>query len=141
MFTYCRSTMFTSCRCECPEGMTGGNCDQVITDCRSVPCEQGGTCVEVGGIYGCACPYPYTGPGCRLNSDPCFSSPCLYGGTCYRDSSADAGYSCMCAPGFIGSNCQVGSAVNKWCKVGSAINTLGRGGGRQHNLWGWFCNK
>ena len=35
----------------------------------------------------------------------CISAPCLYGGTCMDE---PGGYSCTCAAGYTGTECQTG---------------------------------
>ena len=40
-----------------------------------------------------------------LDVDDCASSPCQNGGTC---SDAINSYTCICAPGYAGSNCEIG---------------------------------
>jgi hypothetical protein len=39
-----------------------------------------------------------------LDFNPCANSPCLNGATCQVSGSS---YTCQCAPGYSGSNCQI----------------------------------
>ncbi|XP_037874856.1 protocadherin-like wing polarity protein stan [Bombyx mori] len=57
--------------------------------------------------FTCQCPEGFTGSRehymCDTEVDLCFSSPCVNNGTCVR---REGGYTCVCAAGFTGVNCE-----------------------------------
>ncbi|XP_041976162.1 protocadherin-like wing polarity protein stan isoform X2 [Aricia agestis] len=57
--------------------------------------------------FTCQCPHGFTGTRehymCDTEVDLCYSSPCARGGTCVR---REGGYTCVCAPGTTGENCE-----------------------------------
>ncbi|KAJ2938245.1 hypothetical protein O0L34_g17587 [Tuta absoluta] len=57
--------------------------------------------------FTCQCPQGFTGSRehymCDTEVDLCYSSPCVNNGTCLR---REGGYTCVCAPGFTGVNCE-----------------------------------
>ncbi|XP_063379045.1 protocadherin-like wing polarity protein stan [Cydia fagiglandana] len=57
--------------------------------------------------FTCQCPQGFTGSRehymCDTEVDLCYSSPCTNNGTCIR---REGGYTCVCAPGFTGVNCE-----------------------------------
>ncbi|CAH2107056.1 unnamed protein product [Euphydryas editha] len=57
--------------------------------------------------FTCQCPQGFTGSRehymCDTEVDLCYSSPCRHAGACVR---REAGYSCVCAPGYTGVNCE-----------------------------------
>ncbi|XP_021351152.1 protein crumbs-like isoform X2 [Mizuhopecten yessoensis] len=81
--------------------------------CSSVPCRNGGTCVDGFQVYTCQCPHLFNGTNCEndLRIYGCDVSPCLNGGTCNHVTPSTAtgnrNYMCTCAPGFTDVNCQV----------------------------------
>lgn len=48
-------------RCECPRGFTGPTCDHNVDDCKSVFCQNGGTCIDGAANYTCVCAPGYRG--------------------------------------------------------------------------------
>ena len=94
----------------------------------STPCQNGATCTNTNyGGYTCKCATGYTGLNCQygiknhhyififnhnylifLKALPCIlSSPCLNGATCTNNNLG--GYTCTCATGYTGVNCQYGN--------------------------------
>ncbi|KAI8429178.1 hypothetical protein MSG28_007715 [Choristoneura fumiferana] len=57
--------------------------------------------------FTCQCPDGFTGSRehymCDTEVDLCYSSPCINNGSCIR---REGGYTCVCAPGFTGVNCE-----------------------------------
>ncbi|CAH2075509.1 unnamed protein product, partial [Iphiclides podalirius] len=57
--------------------------------------------------FTCQCPQGFTGLRehflCDTEVDLCYSSPCVNNGTCMR---REGGYTCVCTPGFTGTNCE-----------------------------------
>ncbi|XP_013196318.2 protocadherin-like wing polarity protein stan [Amyelois transitella] len=57
--------------------------------------------------FSCQCPHGFTGSRehymCDTEVDLCYSSPCVNNGTCVR---REGGYTCVCAAGFTGVNCE-----------------------------------
>lgn len=70
----------------------------------TVPCQNGGTCLDGIGEYTCMCVDGFGGKHCESDINECESSPCLNGATCndYVNS-----YTCTCPLGFSGTNCQI----------------------------------
>ncbi|CAF3707629.1 unnamed protein product [Rotaria sordida] len=57
--------------CQCPNGITGENCDQLIR-CSDVNCLNNGTCMMLStGYYRCMCPPGYGGTFCQYNITDC----------------------------------------------------------------------
>lgn len=56
----------------CYDGYTGALCQIDINECRSNPCQNGGTCSEpFPNLYVCQCPPNFEGPQCLQAIDPC----------------------------------------------------------------------
>ncbi|XP_056156472.1 LOW QUALITY PROTEIN: sushi, von Willebrand factor type A, EGF and pentraxin domain-containing protein 1 [Lampris incognitus] len=77
---------------------------QVFHECFLNPCQNKGTCEEVGAGYVCTCMPGFTGAKCESDVDECDSAPCQNGGLC-KDGMGD--FQCQCQPGFVGSQCEM----------------------------------
>lgn len=83
--------------------------------------------------FACRCPEGFTGSRehylCDTEVNLCYSNPCKNNGTCHR---REGGYTCTCAPGHTGLNCEVILHVDPCkknvCKSGSVCTPLNRGG-------------
>lgn len=118
---------FSTYSCYCIDGYTGTNCQTNWDECWSSPCQNEGTCIDGVATYNCTCPDGFVGnfflleifrfvlsstsikgSNCEENLNECLSNPCQNGGSCYDK---DNSYVCLCAPGFLGSNCDIDVAV------------------------------
>jgi len=100
--------------CLCPGQSFGENCQYDVefglSDCRTNPCQNGGTCAEFGnaGTYVCNCLTSrdggtWTGDYCEV-SRHCNPDPCMNGGECFEFAGAAA---CLCAGDWTGAMCDV----------------------------------
>uniref|UniRef100_A0A671PAW8 Sushi, von Willebrand factor type A, EGF and pentraxin domain-containing protein 1 n=1 Tax=Sinocyclocheilus anshuiensis TaxID=1608454 RepID=A0A671PAW8_9TELE len=85
-------------------------------ECLLNPCQNQGTCEEVGIGYVCTCVPGFTGAKCESDIDECDSVPCQNGGLC-RDGMGD--FQCQCQPGFVGLVCE--AEVNE-CNSSPCLN-------------------
>ncbi|XP_061133183.1 sushi, von Willebrand factor type A, EGF and pentraxin domain-containing protein 1 isoform X1 [Syngnathus typhle] len=76
---------------------------QVFHECFLNPCQNKGTCEEVGAGYVCTCTPGFTGAKCEADVDECDSAPCQNGGLC-KDGMGE--FQCQCKAGFLGSLCE-----------------------------------
>ncbi|XP_055914850.1 cubilin homolog [Eupeodes corollae] len=107
--------------CVCPEGLTGSGYGRngcrlgSANPCNEHNCQNGGTCVNHGGIATCICPSGFEPPTCEQRN-PCLTNPCQNGGTCLRRLNSNE-TRCNCPQGFSGNRCQIkretcGSVLN-----------------------------
>uniref|UniRef100_A0A8C1SD31 Sushi, von Willebrand factor type A, EGF and pentraxin domain-containing protein 1 n=1 Tax=Cyprinus carpio TaxID=7962 RepID=A0A8C1SD31_CYPCA len=89
---------------------------QMFHECLLNPCQNQGTCEEVGVGYVCTCVPGFTGAKCESDIDECDSAPCQNGGLC-RDGMGD--FQCQCQPGFVGLVCE--AEVNE-CNSSPCLN-------------------
>uniref|UniRef100_A0A8C4ZWE3 Sushi, von Willebrand factor type A, EGF and pentraxin domain-containing protein 1 n=1 Tax=Gadus morhua TaxID=8049 RepID=A0A8C4ZWE3_GADMO len=75
----------------------------VFHECFLNPCQNKGTCEEVGAGYVCTCMPGFTGSLCEAEVNECVSSPCLNEGVC----DLAAAFSCTCPMGYSGERCEV----------------------------------
>ncbi|XP_035004472.2 sushi, von Willebrand factor type A, EGF and pentraxin domain-containing protein 1 isoform X1 [Hippoglossus stenolepis] len=76
---------------------------QVFHECFLNPCQNKGTCEEVGAGYVCTCMPGFTGAKCEIDVDECDSAPCQNGGLC-KDGMRE--FQCQCKAGFLGHLCE-----------------------------------
>eukprot|EP00794_Sanderia_malayensis_P015961 gene15961-17567_t len=108
-------------KCKCQDGFTGSLCHNNTDPCQNNPCSNSGSCVGVLSqcpsnnptcvrtyvSYNCTCSGQWTGSKCE-NVQPCFNNPCQNGGTCIANTNTtSSNYTCACASGFKGSQCQL----------------------------------
>ncbi|KAG8278057.1 Cadherin EGF LAG seven-pass G-type receptor 2 [Homalodisca vitripennis] len=83
--------------------------------------------------FACRCPTGFTGSRehylCDTEVNLCYSNPCRNQGKCQRK---EGGYTCVCASGFTGLNCEIDLSVDTCqpgiCHSGSTCSSLVKGG-------------
>ncbi|KAH3796462.1 hypothetical protein DPMN_150030, partial [Dreissena polymorpha] len=86
----------------CPSAVT-------TTYCFTIPCQNGGTCIEGTSNYTCMCPHLYNGTHCEMDLSVygCGVNPCLNNGTCsVTNTTSGKPYRCDCIAGTKGTNCE-----------------------------------
>ncbi|XP_069622657.1 sushi, von Willebrand factor type A, EGF and pentraxin domain-containing protein 1 [Ranitomeya imitator] len=97
---------------------------QVFHECVLNPCQNSGTCKQVGSGYTCTCLKGYTGTKCEINIDDCKSMPCRNNGIC---NDGVGKFECRCPAGFRGSLCEenVNECTSSPCKnEGTCIDSI-----------------
>lgn len=78
----------------------GARCQVNENDCASMPCSNGGLCIDkVNGFY-CNCTEDWMGTICEVPYDICQMKPCLNNGTCTTGMNKHE-FSCSCLPGTV----------------------------------------
>ncbi|XP_065651707.1 fibropellin-1 isoform X10 [Hydra vulgaris] len=120
--------------CSCPNqwipDMSKGLCTKSALSCNSrccsLPCDNGGTCVDLpNGQFKCYCKTGTTGEVCQFKTAPFFSqpvsdgvikpngfcnpNPCLQKGVCIVNR---GGYDCVCLQRYTGPHCEVDRCAN-----------------------------
>jgi len=108
--------------CTCEPGWVGINCTENIDECASIPCKNGGSCMDLVNGFQCICLSGYEDATCATQSNQCSSNPCLNG-----DCENLVGrYECTCAPGFTGATCavQINECASNPCENGGTCTDL-----------------
>ncbi|XP_053406641.1 protocadherin Fat 4-like [Mercenaria mercenaria] len=95
----------------------------VIDECSSSPCQNGGTCSSSVNVYTCQCVPGYIGTNCETNKDECDPQPCMNNGIC---TDAVNFFSCNCTEGWNGTTCTDVCTSNTYgrnCKEQCNCNT------------------
>ena len=95
--------------CLCSRGYTGRNCTELIVDCNSSPCQNGGTCSfdTTTQIFTCSCPTGWNGTTCNEDVNECLQSPDICNATSSQSfcNNTFGGYHCVCQAGYNGTFC------------------------------------
>jgi hypothetical protein len=113
--------------CACPAGYSGLTCATNVDDCAANPCQNDGTCVDGIDERTCTCPLGSSGEDCETLAESCDDEPCENGATCTDDD--DTGYTCACASGFYGPNCDTECARGH-CIGAATCNAVDGSGSR-----------
>ena len=102
MNSTCQPQTDGSVVCVCPPGYTGTFCENYNGFCRTDPCLNAGTCMEMINNFTCICIHPLTGRFCGYDPiDECDSDPCINGSCTNLINS----YNCTCDEGFTDDDC------------------------------------
>ncbi|XP_072294218.1 protein crumbs homolog 1 isoform X2 [Eucyclogobius newberryi] len=102
---------------------TGSLCEEVMDQCSSGPCQNGGACESLVGGYVCHCPQHqpqhrpgaalYGGPTCSERLMGCDGHECQNHGSCTPFLLGGThGYTCSCAAGFAGPLCKTSTTFS-----------------------------
>ncbi|XP_033106905.1 IgGFc-binding protein-like [Anneissia japonica] len=93
------------------------DCSEVCTcargelNCEDMICDSNSECRVDNGQRGCYCSFPFVGDGLTCNIDPCLEDPCGQNGKCEVSDQDPRGYVCICNRGWMGDNCNEGTAI------------------------------
>ncbi|KAI5632808.1 EGF-like domain-containing protein [Phthorimaea operculella] len=90
--------------CKCAAGWAGSKCEYQIDECQSMPCQNGGFCIDAHADYMCACAYGYTGKDCEVQIEFCNEDSCSDNAICVLE---DGMRVCYCVPDFHGERCEL----------------------------------
>uniref|UniRef100_A0A3B3XEG2 Crumbs cell polarity complex component 1 n=1 Tax=Poecilia mexicana TaxID=48701 RepID=A0A3B3XEG2_9TELE len=105
--------------CICPPGTAGSHCQEVVNQCESNPCRNGGRCESLDGGFTCHCLTQardgvlYGGSNCDVKLVGCEGHECQNGGSCSPFLlDGTHGYTCSCTPGYSGPLCYTPSTFS-----------------------------
>lgn len=125
------------------------NLSQKLTadNCRSMPCQNGGTCIDRYNSFSCICAPGWQGPQCSQDVNECgqFAGTdlgCQNGATCIN---SPGSYSCVCAPNFFGTHClrrtvDCATQSRELCDHGVCVHTNEQPGYKCICDQGWKSN-
>jgi hypothetical protein len=126
-----------SCTCTgCNAGYTGANCASDVNECASVPCQNGGTCVDGVSMFTCTCVTGWEGPTCTTQRNPCITNEdncdpvhatCIHTGP--------SSHTCTCSAGYTTTNQGVNCTNIDEC----ASNPCQNGGTCVDNVLQYTC--
>ncbi|CAM4752695.1 unnamed protein product [Rotaria magnacalcarata] len=115
--------------CQCPTGLTGANCDQLI-QCNDIDCINNGTCIRLStGFFRCVCQSGYGGNYCQFNITGCVfpfvDNQNQTHNTCIATSDYFAGTVPWCRNG-LGQprSCKIDYCAQKPCVYGTCIPSI-----------------
>ena len=76
-------------------GYTGERCQDLVDNCVSGVCLNGGECINALNSFSCHCVPGFTGGFCDVNIDECASNPCHNRGICIDEVND---FYCVCPP-------------------------------------------
>ncbi|XP_070575166.1 protein crumbs-like [Ptychodera flava] len=92
-----------SFNCSCVPGYQGDDCQILIDNCASNPCQHAAPCRNRVNHYVCECWPGYEGVHCENQTDFCKNSVCQNNATC---ETLLSGFQCLCQPGYQGDMCE-----------------------------------